>query len=116
MSFDELLIQTCNIYAHTKVTDAYGDGTSTWAQVTNGGSVACRVQPNKASKFQVDGKIEASKPPYTIYVKLVTSLSIAQGDKVEVTSLSQNFRVLQAKKDSSGHHWELDCEELNIIQ
>lgn len=116
MSFDELLIQTCDIQAHTQVTDSYGDSSLTWSNVSNGGTVPCRVQPNKASSFEIDGKMKVSKPPYTIYVKLVSGLTIAQGNKVIVSSLGQNFKVLQAKKDSSGHHWELDCEEFDFIQ
>ncbi len=115
MSFDELLTQSCVVYTHQKVTDSYGDSTLTW---TAGATILCRVQPLSASYRAIAGGAaiiaEVSKPQYRIYVKVGST--IAQGDKLVVAALSQSFMVKFAKKDSSGHHWELDCEELDFIQ
>lgn len=118
MSFDELLIQTCTVYSHTTTTDDLGDASATWSSIA--ASVPCRVQPVSASYKSIQGNnvelLKYAKPQYKLYVKVQSGVTILQGHKVTVSELSQSFTVNFAKKDSSGHHWELECEEFDFIQ
>ena len=117
MSLQSLLNDTCTIYTKTKTVDSYGDASSTFASSATG--VRCRLQGVSAFYKGIAGAARAeigktAKPSYKLYLE--ESAVVAQGNKIAVTGAGKNLLVTFAKKDSSAHHWELECEELDFIQ
>lgn len=112
MGFTDLLKQTCTIYTHNTTTDAYGDKSLTWLSVATG--VKCRVQPKRAP-YKATDEIKYTRPAYVIYIEAQSGLNVNEGDRIEVTSLSQDFIATFAKLDSSLHHWEIEAEDMDTI-
>lgn len=106
---DELLTQTVTITRPSVSADDFGGEASTYVAVTGGTSVACRKQPVN-TKYQVEERLKSGKPLYTLYVKAVSGLVIKISDKATVSD-GNVLRVLEAEKDSSGHHWQLLTEK-----
>jgi hypothetical protein len=106
--FTELLTQTVDLTRPSVTTDALGDEVSTYAAVANGTAVRCRKQPLN-TKYKVEERLKAGRPLYTLYVEGVSGLIVKISDKATLSD-GTVLRVLEAEKDSSGHHWQLLTE------
>jgi len=100
MSFEKLLNKLCTIQVKTDSQNATGSVTSSWADTYV--SIPCRY--NRATGGKVlSGAYQVTLQDYVFYFKIDTTIS--EGNRIVVDG--RTFEVLNAYKDSSGHHWEV---------
>jgi len=103
MSFESLLNTTVNVESRTESQNAMGEVTNAWAVLHT--AMPCRIQANKVNEKNNAGG-EYFVAPFTIYAPV--SYAIADDDRVVNGSII--YEVIRALKDSSNHHWQLQCK------
>jgi hypothetical protein len=104
MSFKSLLVDKCDVISIT--TTQNGLGEEVYTEVIEYSQIPCRVVEGSINEFIENGLIRVSRRPYKIFIESVydlTRLDLIQWNNVKLRSLNH-------KKDSSGHHYEIEAE------
>jgi len=106
MSFESLLNKTVNVESRVESQNAMGEVSNAWSVLH--ANMPCRIQPNKVSERN-NTSGEYFVAPFTIYA--LTSYAIADDDRI--VDVSTVYEVIRASKDSSDHHWQLQCKVID---
>lgn len=106
MSFEGLLNQIGNIEQLIQTQNAYGEKVKSYGVKSTG--VNMRIQFNGANEPTWEGGV-LIKAPYTIYMS--PSYDVVDSDRIISGAIT--YEIIKAEKDSSQHHWQLQCKVIS---
>lgn len=109
MAFNRLLKQTCTIKKETTTQGSDGQFTKSFSTVYS--NVPCNISRSSRATSNTGGEgLDYIMEGYTIYIEKIYT-DIDEGYKI-ISSDNYTYLIKRANKDSSLHHWELQCERM----
>jgi hypothetical protein len=108
MSFESLLIHTCNVSRYSEgAVDAYGQPAQTWATVYT--ALPCRLIPSGGREVKRDLQVVISD--WTLH--LAADVTITEKDRIVVDNISYEVLLVKLRNDSAtSHHLELILQKV----
>jgi len=98
MSFETLLIDTCDIYSFTAgAQDAYGNPAKTWA--ISYASENCRINSAKGREIKVGAEVVIAD-----YILYVGDITVSAQDRVVYNSETYEIILVESFQDGTGAH------------
>jgi head-tail adaptor len=108
MSFESLLIHTCNISRYTSSSvDDYGQPVKTWADVYT--DLPCRLSPSGGREIKKDAEVVISD--WTLHV--AAGVTITERDRVTIGSDIFEVLLVQFRNATVVHHLELALQKVS---
>lgn len=104
MSLISMLNDTCNVYRITTTQNDFGEEVK--AENLQFSNLKCRVVAGSLSEIIENGVLRVAKKPYKVFLEPTNE--ILRLDTIEVNG--DKLEVLNAKKDSSNNHYEIEAQ------
>jgi head-tail adaptor len=108
MSFESLLIHTCNISRYIVIgTDAYGQPIKSWAVIAT--NRPCRLTSPAGKEIKKDLEVVISD--FKLFIG--AEVDVTERDRVEVASNTYEVLLVQERIATTGHHKELSLQKVS---